>query len=319
MPDIKSASRILKPSALRKGDRVSLISPASRPYSPSLLRRSISVIESMELIPVVGAHALDIHGYMAGSDESRLEDLNHAIRDPDIRGIFVLEGGYGSLRLLPGVDYERLKSDPKVIVGSDEATCLLLAIHQLTGLIVFHGPNLSRIDRSEAQQELERAIKESKILPALDLSDAFAGGSFLTFFSGVKEGRTTGGNLTALSSLMGTPFAPDLTGRILLLCDVNERNDILDRWITNLYASATLGKVAAIVFGEFDGCGPRSSLSVLSFEDLLLQRMKQLSVCSCFGLPFGQSSLSRVVPLGVESRVDTEQGSLSFLELALVR
>lgn len=134
---------------------------------------------------------------------------------------------------------------------------------------------------------------------------------------GRVEGPLVGGNLTALTGLMGTPFQPLLEGAILYLEDVNEHNDMLDRWFTTLYVSGVLKKVVGVAFGDFDNCGARDSYNLLSLEDLFGDRLKELEKPSCFGFPFGQSARSKTIPMGVRARLDAEAGTIAFLESAL--
>lgn len=134
---------------------------------------------------------------------------------------------------------------------------------------------------------------------------------------GRVEGPLVGGNLTVLTGLMGTPFQPALEESILYLEDVNEHNDMLDRWFTTLYVSGELAKTAGVAFGDFDNCGAKDSYNLLSLEDLFGDRLKEMKKPSCFGFPFGQSARSRTIPLGVRARLNAEVGTIEFLEPAL--
>src|SRR5438067_2008858 len=135
------ATKLIKPPALRPGARVGLIAPASRPESPAVVQRCSRIVEEMGFRPVVGKNVLRTHGYMAGRDAERLDDLNSMIDDETISAIFCLTGGFGSIHLLPDVHYPALRQSPKIIVGADDNTHLLLAIHSKTGLVTFSGPN----------------------------------------------------------------------------------------------------------------------------------------------------------------------------------
>ena len=316
-PANKTASAT-KASALRPGDRVAIIAPASRPEGPHVVAAVEKLVHDMGFIPVVGKNVLSIHGYMAGTDEERLADLNGFIRDKNIRGIFCVSGGYGSLRILDGIDYEGLIRDPKVIVGSDENTCLLIAINGHTSLPVFHGFNLDFIKNERARDEFLFAITQNKVLPRVEALKTFPQEFVYTPVVGKASGKTLGGNLNAFFSLMGTRFQPDFENSLLLLEERNERNDIIERWMTSLFLSGELEKVNGIAFGDLSTCGPRASSNLLSLEDILHKTLLELKKPVCFGMAFGQSENCRVTPLGIKAEFDSETGTLTFSEPALV-
>src|SRR5207248_1858920 len=123
--------------------------------------------------------------------------------------------------------------------------------------------------------------------------------------------------LTALISLMGTPFQPRLRDAILFLEDLNERHDILDRWFTTLYVSGELAKVSGIAFGSFEGCSTKDSRNMLSLEDLFGDRLQSMNKPCCFGMPLGQSKLSATVPIGIRASLNSKDGILEFAETAV--
>lgn len=308
----------LKAAALRKGDKVGIVAPASRAGGPHVVASAERLVREMGFVPVIGHNVLSIRGYMAGSDEQRLSDLNGFIADESIRGIFCITGGYGSLRIIDGIDYERLKNDPKVITGSDENTCLLLAINKATSLVTFHGFNLDAIETKEDLDEFKRAVSSSEPLPPIETIKTFPEDFVFAPRPGSATGTTLGGNLTALFSLMGTPHQPDFANRILFFEDKNERSDVLERWLTALLLSGELANARAIMFGNFDGCGSRGAYSLLSIEDIFTERVSKLQLPTCFNMNVGQVGKCRVIPLGVTASFDSTSGKLELLESALV-
>ncbi len=311
-----SRPKVLKPAMLKKGDRVGLVCPASRPYERSVLTRAIDCVEEMGFLPEVGNNVLSINGYLAGTDQERLQDLHQFFADPKISGIFCVTGGYGSLRLLDGLDYDLIARNPKMFVGADEITSLMLGIFAKTNLVSCYGPNLDQISSAEALKSFQLAM----ISPCKDwqLSTSSVGWTthptWLTSGGGKVSGTIIGANLNALMSIMGTPYMPDLTDAILCLDDIEERNDGLDRCFTNLDISGVLEKVKGLAFGHFSGCGPRGSRSVLSWEDLFYERLTEAKKVACFGLPFGDSANVLPLPLGISGVLSVEQGTLSFTE-----
>lgn len=316
MSSVLGQRSVIKPPPLKARDRVALLSPASRPDSPAIVARAARIVVDMGLDPVIGKNALSIHGYLAGTDEQRLEDLQSAIDDPTIKAIFCLTGGYGCLRLIDKLDFKSLRENPKIILGSDENTTLLLAVHRWTGLVCLHSANLDRVDSQAGLDTLKKAVTDTQTWMSIK-NDGFPEGFFYSTTGGIVDGRLIGGNLSAISSMMGTRHEPDIANSILFLEDKNERNDILDRWFTTLYVSGQLRKVRGVVIGTFENCGPKGTLSQLSIEDTFGERLKEMNIPNCFGLPIGQSSASRVIPIGVNARLDADKGVIDFLEPSL--
>jgi len=312
--------KLLKPKALKRGDKVALISPASRPDGPGALARCVKVMEWMGFKPVVGQHALNTQGFLAGSDSDRLFDLMSFFKDQSIKGIFCLSGGYGSLRLLDRIDYKVIAENPKVLVGSDDNTALLLAINKRTNLVVFLGPNLDELNSPASFEDLQLVVGQKKPLKPLNvrIGKIAFGTVHYAPVNGVVTGRLLGGNLTAIGSLMGTPFQPDFQKSILLLEDRNERNDMLDRWFSTLYVSGCLSQVAGVGFGDFVNCGRKGSSNMLSLEDLFGDRLQEMKKPACFGFPFGQSEDTYTLPIGINASLDTNKGQIAFLDSALI-
>lgn len=317
----KRELKLIKPRALRTGDKVGLIAPGSRPASAAVVARGQRLVSEMGFEPVVGEHVLDAYGFMAGSDTQRLNDFRKFIDDDSIAAIFCITGGYGALHLAPYLDYAAVAAKPKLIVGCDDNTILLNAIHSLTGLVCLDGPNLDQINNKETLDRFRDAVRCDGIMPALGAADSDKSRLFSSDFyspvEGTVEGRLVGGNLTALCSLLGTTFEPQFQDSILFLDDIDEPTGILDRWFTSLYLAGHLHSVRGVAFGAFEGCGPKNSFNMLGVIDTFSDRLKYLSKPSCFGLPFGQRSSTNLMPIGIQVRLDCASGRLEFLENAL--
>ncbi|CAN5306608.1 LD-carboxypeptidase [soil metagenome] len=308
---------MIKPLALRSKDKVALLAPASRPAKPSALKRAERIVHDMGFTPVVGAHALDTHGAMAGDDSARLSDLVSALEDDSIAAIWCLNGGYGSIRLLKDLPYETFAKKPKIVLGCDDNSHLLFALNQKSKVVTFHGSNLDRIDNKESFDRFKKLLTSHDHFPAMQVKDRFLADFCYSPVHAVGKGRTVAGNLTALVSLFGTEFEPDLSGAVLLLEDRAERNDILDRWFTTLYISNKLSTVAALGLGQFEDCSTRGSFNMLSFEELVADRVSEMKLATSFNLPFGQACDNAIVPLGLQVSFDTAKGQLTYLESGL--
>jgi muramoyltetrapeptide carboxypeptidase len=317
-----AAIKVLKPRALKKGDRVALISPASRPDGPAAVKKCQQLVSELGFVPVLGKSILSTRGYMAGCDMERLDDFNNAIQDDSIAGIFCISGGFGSMHLLPHLDYDQILSHPKVLIGGDDNTSLLVAINAKTGLVTFHGPNLDQIASRFTFENFRAAITSKSSLAVLsanaDGADGFPKPVAYAPVEGSTKGRLLGGNLTALVSLMGTPYQPEFNNAILFLEDRDERFDTLDRWLTTLYISGYLKHVSGVALGQFANCGTKSSFNMLPLEDLFGDRLSELKIPSCFNFSFGQVDNTATIPIGVMAQLDSAKGTLEFTEGALV-
>ncbi len=306
----------VKAAPLESGSRVGLLAPSSRPESPLALRRCIQVIEEMGFVPVVGKNVMRNEGFSAGNDEQRLDDFHRFLRDPSIEAIFCVSGGYGSLRLLPLMDFGEIRQNPKIYLGSGDNDALLMAINELTGLVVFHGSNLEEVEDQHTFDSIKSALTGASLrgVNCRDEGDASFDAAAYSLSDKICQGIIRGGNLTALCSLFGTRYQPNLENKILILDDFSERNSSLDRWFTTLYLAGSLKEVTGIAFGGFPGCGPRGGDNMLSIEDTFGDRIKELGIAACFGFKFGSAGKDNVVPIGIQAKLDCASGSLTFLE-----
>jgi muramoyltetrapeptide carboxypeptidase len=306
----------IKPAILKKGDRVGLICPASRPYKRSTVANCVALVEDMGFVPVLGKSIFNVSGYLAGSDQERLSDLHTFFGDRSIAAIFSITGGYGALRLLELLDYDLILKNPKLLIGAEDASSLLLAIYHKTGLVSCYGPSLDAIDSLPCLQAFQSAVstfREDFVWRPLK-PGWLQNNALLRTGSGVHTGTVIGANLNVLISLLGTPYIPDLSDSLLCLDDLDERNDGLDRWFTGLYVSGILKSVAALAFGTFQGCDPRNDANVFSWEDLFYERLIELKKASCFGFGFGDSVNAEPLPIGIQGTLSVDEGTLILNE-----
>ncbi|MBK9203946.1 MAG: LD-carboxypeptidase [Candidatus Obscuribacter sp.] len=307
---------VIKPPHLKSKDKVALIAPGSRPAKPSDVKRAETIVAEMGFTPVVGKHVLNTHGFMAGTDSERLADLNHAIMDDSIRAIWCLTGGYGTLPLLPSLPYQEFEQSPKIVMGAEDNSHLTLALYTRTNVVTLYGPNADSVKSKQAFETVKRSLTHVDY-PELVTHDPVLEHYAFVGVEGSGKGQVLPVNLTALISLFGTEFEPTLVGRLLLIEDARERNDILDRWFTTLYISGKLSSVAALALGQLDNVDSRGASNMLSFEELVYDRVVEMGLPSCFDLPFNQTE--SVVPVGIWGQLEaTSRGAkLTYLESVL--
>jgi muramoyltetrapeptide carboxypeptidase len=275
--------------------------------------------------PSPGRHALDRCGYLAGPDEARLADLNAALRDPAIDAIWCLRGGYGITRILDGVDMEAFAARPRPVIGYSDITALLLALHQRTGVVTFHGP-MSRAPLSSFSRiHFERVVGEAGPPGRLARLPAPSGvlvpraSRIIMIREGVAEGPLVGGNLTMLLALAGTEHFPDLDGAILFMEDVGEDLYRVDRLFAQLRMLGALDRLAGVLVGQFTdmkrGSGDGGALA---FDEVLETYFGPPGVPVAAGFPIGHVDDQWTLPIGVRARMDAGAGEVEVVEGAVV-
>lgn len=288
---------------LKPGDLVALISPAGPLAADERLAEAIAHVEQLGLRARPGKHALARNGFLAGTDEQRAADFNDALRDPEIRGVVAVRGGYGTTRILDRIDYQALRRDPKVVLGYSDLTAPLNALYQRTGVVTYHGPvaALSSFSPNEVAW-LRRAIFDAPPLGALDAPNARA------LVAGTARGRLAGGNLSLLSAMVGTPYAVDFDGAIVFIEEVDEPPYRVDRMLTQLLASGALRSCAGIVVGECRNCDTEfaDGSKQTRLADVVVERLSGLGVPLLDGATFGHIDEQWTLPIGVTAVLDAD-------------
>lgn len=320
--DTKSdPEEVKRPPALRHGDRIAIVCPAGPADDQAHLDRAAERVRSLGFEPVLGKRALSRWGFLAGTDEDRAHDLNEALTNPDIHGIFCLRGGYGAMRILPQLDYEAMRQTPKVIMGYSDITALHLAYMAKSGVVSFHGPCAESSWTEYARGTLPVCM-EAK--PGGEVKNAESTEPRRTLVPGVAEGPLVGGNLTLVASMCGTPYLPSLEGAIVFLEDIGEEPYRVDRMLTQLILHGGLAKAAGLVFGNFrkrprpgEEPPPEDPALTFSMEQVHQERATSLGIPTLAGLPFGHVADNHIMPVGVRARLDARAQTLTLLEPAV--
>jgi muramoyltetrapeptide carboxypeptidase len=293
-----------RPPLLAPGARVALVAPAGPLAGEEDLARAVANATALGWEPVVGAHVLARDGYLAGDDADRARDLNRAIADAAVDGIWCLRGGYGAMRILEAVDYDALARRPKALIGYSDITALHAAVRVRCGLVTFHGPTARGALTPFARESLERAVARAQdpcgVAPAARV-----------LRDGQARGRLAGGNLALVAALVGTPFAALPERCILVLEDVKEAVYRIDRMLTQLRLAGLLARCTGIAFGQFteipaaDGDGTRPI-------ETLLREVADLAGVPCVaGVPVGHVGDQWTLPLGAMAELDADAATLT--------
>lgn len=316
---------IVKPERLRNGDLVGLAAPASPLLNLRDLEFARRAIEEMGLRVRAGRSVRRRHGFLAGNDRERADDLMGLFADPEVRAVFALRGGYGSARILPLLDWELIRSNPKVLVGHSDLTALLTAVHQKTGLVTFWGPlagydlgrNPSPFKLRWLRRVLCEASSELRLPRGID-----KGGSrrWRVISGGVPvSAPLTGGNLSLLSGLMGTPYEIETRGRLLFIEDVDEEPYKMDRMLGQLALGGKLDKAAGIVVGKCVNCeGTGRMKRTFRLREVLDDRLAGLGLPVIYGAPIGHETDKITLPLGIKAVLDPKRTSLILTEPAVL-
>jgi muramoyltetrapeptide carboxypeptidase len=313
---------LTKPKALQPGDTIGVIAPSSYASDPVKLALGPKTIEHFGLKIKWGQHAKKRYGYLSGTIEERLADLHEMFADPEVKGVFCLRGGYGSPQLLDRIDYSLIRRNPKVFAGYSDITALHLAIHRHAGLVTFHSPvvlskftewSQDHFRRSVFTMESPRTIQnppeKNPLRPAHPVR---------AIRPGKAKGALIGGNLTLISSLMGTPHEIDTRGKIFFFEDVGEEPYRIDRMLTQLRLAGKLDHAAGIIAGECVDCNPKEFRpgfeSTFSLNEVFDQILGSLRIPVLSGLLIGHTDDQATLPLGIEAEFDTNDGSLSLLD-----
>jgi muramoyltetrapeptide carboxypeptidase len=317
---------IIKPPALKMGDTVGLITPASSLFEPH--QTIIEATEKMNNLGFkvkLGAHVYKKWGYLAGTDQERADDIHQMFEDNEVRAIIAIRGGYGSGRILKYLDFDLIKRKPRILLGYSDVTSLLLAIHKMTGLVTFHGPVAVSTFTDFTKKYFYKVLTETETIGEIDdapfSENLQTSNRVWTVVPGSSTGRITGGNLTLIMATLGTPYEIDTDDRIIFIEEVGEEPYDLDRYLTQLAYAGKFDKCRGVVFDRMAKVKPASNgasfNSSLSKEEVIQDCFKNYSFPVCLGLSLGHVADKPTLPIGVKVKLDADNGRLSILENAV--
>ncbi|MDX2447983.1 MAG: LD-carboxypeptidase [Desulfobacterales bacterium] len=300
-------AKIIKPARLSPGDVIGIVAPAG-PFEIELFERGVAAIKKMGFEVLIPENLQNPVRYLAGTDAHRASLLSDLFNSPDINGIICARGGYGSIRILDRIDYDQLRQHPKIFLGFSDISALLSAIAARGDLVVFHGPNITTLGMATPQTKASfyRAVTSDQPLDIKSEKPRVVS-------PGKCTGIVSGGNLTTLCHLLGTPYSPTYRGRILVLEDTGEASYRIDRMLFQMRMAGCFQGVSGVVLGSFQDCGNYEGICEITsdfFEDI------QIPILGGFEIGHGKDNLT--LPMGIRATLDTDQGALVYHEAALV-
>lgn len=296
---------VSRPRPLSPGDTIAVAAPAS-PFDRQKFDRGIAVLKSCGFQLRIPDEIYSADRYLAGTDIQRAGLINTMVADPDVKAVICARGGFGSMKLLPLIDWDQCRANPKIIVGFSDATALICALYERCALVTFHGPMVTSLADATDQsvEALVMAISSGRRIEIVAKRPAV-----------VKSGRgcgpVIGGNLATLCHLVGTGFSPCFKSHILLLEERGEAAYRIDRMLTQMKMARCFDGVAGVVLGSFEGCG--SMKQILDVVDRVFQH-EDIPIVSGFDIGHGRDNLT--VPIGLEAVLDADRHSLVFAEPA---
>lgn len=296
---------------LKIGNTIGLISPAS-PETPDKIKKSIEFLKSQGFNVKEGNHLYHKWGYMAGQDKDRAKDFMDMFEDTEIDMILCIRGGYGSMRILPFIDYKTIRKNPKIFVGFSDITSFLNTIASRCGLITFHGPmGSSNFEDTETLKSFLSTLMNgyrpySLVNPS--------GIKLNRNISGKAIGRIVGGNLSLIASTLGTPYEVNTKNNILFIEDVNEEPYVIDRLLTQLHLAGKLQECSGFIIGQFTGCSLPNYEKSLTLNEVLVDRVLKLNKPTLSNFMSGHDYPKLTLPIGAKAMIDCDKGEISILE-----
>jgi muramoyltetrapeptide carboxypeptidase len=315
---------LLKPKRLQPGSVVGIVSPAGATFVRDELNIVVDAVKGLGLVPRLAPHLLERYGYLAGKDKDRAADINQFFRDSSIAALLPIRGGWGCSRMLPYLDYQRIRQNPKILVGFSDITSLILGLNAQTNLVTFHGPNGLSSWRTTQTDFFRRVLFNGETVTFQNQKDGDDSNRLMqvkyrqqTITSGKAKGRLIGGNLSVLSAIVGSPYLPDLNGAILFLEDIRENIYRIDRMMTHLKIAGLFDKLAGFVFGQCSDCSPDADYGSLTLEEVVWDHIQPLGIPAWYGAMIGHIENVVTLPIGLEVEIDADAGTIRMLEAAV--
>jgi muramoyltetrapeptide carboxypeptidase len=310
--DFKERREVVKPKKLHFGDEIRIISPSSHPEI-IVMGQSVEEIKKLGFRVSYGLNVkkLNQDNYHAAKSEERAKELMDAFTNDKVDAIFCAQGGYGARQILPFLDYDAIRNNPKIFMGYSDITVLHMAMNKLSGLVTFHGPMPDTDGEEFRGEKLEMMFKIfrgeiSDLTPYIKRTIKFV-------VAGSAEGRSMGTNMSVFSSLTGTPYMPEFNGKILFCEDTGEGSVDVERFLDIMTLNETISQLAGFVFGEFKN-RPATGEGIPSIEDVIREYMIKNAKPSLAMAPFGHGKEQMLIPLNLNIRISNSEPYIEPLE-----
>ncbi|MEO5770686.1 MAG: LD-carboxypeptidase [Burkholderiaceae bacterium] len=319
---VDAALPLLRAPRLKPGDTIALINPSGALYEREPYAIATETLQALGFKVREAPNLRARYGHLAGTDRQRADDVNAMFADRNVHGILAMTGGSGGNRMLPLVDYELIRRNPKVLGGFSDLTALINAVHAKTGLVTFHSPvgasewNAFSVDHFK---RMLMAAEAPTLSNAKVEEDALVvkAGRIATIRPGTARGPLLGGNLAVLTAMAGSPYWPSFKGAILVLEDTNEYIYRVDRMLSTLKIAGVLDALAGVVLGAFTNCEPGNGFGTLTLDEVFDDTFKPLGIPAWRGAQFGHIKKKWTLPIGLPVEIDAAAGTLRLSSAAV--
>ena len=300
------------PIALRKGDTIALTAPAGAVFNEEHIEKIENKLTKLGFKTIKGETLYQKEGYLAGTDEFRTNELHQFFKDKNIKAIIAMRGGWGCGRILDKLDYKLIKRNPKILMGYSDITSLLIAITNKTGLVTFHGPvGYSTWEEFSTGQVIKTLVNGEKFKltnPPDNLED------LETLTGGKARGKLIGGNLTVVTSMIGTKHEPNWKNKILFLEEIGEEPYRIDRMLWQLKQAGVFNRINGLILGAFTKCEAEHLDESFSLTDILDQYFNDTTFPVYKGAAIGHITQKFTLPIGLKAEIDADDFSIDLLE-----
>ncbi len=319
----KDEPPIIKPPRLKAGDKLAIVAPGSY-ISQEELQDSIKNLNQLGFETTYSEKVLLQSGYFAGTDKDRAQDLMEKFSDKNVKGIVCARGGYGCSRILPMLDYDIIRANPKVLIGYSDITALLYGTYKKSGLITFHGPVGTSTFNDYSVNNFNKVLinpERTSLFPNSISGDDENIYGVTSIVKGKGKGRLVGGNLSIMVSLIGTEFDVDYSKKIIFIEEIGEEPYRIDRMLTQMIQAGKFANAAGVMMGIFRKCEVKkeSDLTAKSFTlmEVLQDRLGSLKVPVIYGMSFGHVKDKFTIPFGALAELDAGKQTFTLLEKAV--
>ena len=300
----------IRPPILRAGDTVGIVTLGSPPDAETI-DIGIQTLKSMGFNVVVGEHAYSNAGIVAASPMERAADLMNMFEAPDVRAIIPTRGGTGVSDIIPYLDYDVIRSNPKIITGYSDITILLNVLYQLAGLITFHSLLLLNFRPTTPAYNFNQFFTATSTITAPRPLENPPGIPLISRVQGNVTGTIVGGNLASFVDNLGTPFEVDTTGRILFIEETHEAISRVYRMIAHLIHAGKFRDCVGVIMGECAGCYANYDKT---YEDIINEIIVPLGKPLMTNLASGHGVYKMAIPIGAVTNLNTYNNTLTVLE-----
>jgi len=319
---VGAALPLMRAPRLKPGDTIALINPSGALYEREPYAIATETLQALGFKVREAPNLRARYGHLAGTDRQRADDVNAMFADRNVHGILAMTGGSGGNRMLPLVDYEAIRRNPKVLGGFSDLTALINAVHAKTGLVTFHSPVGASEWNAFSVDHFKRMLMAAE---APTLSNAKAdedvlvpkAGRIATIRPGTARGPLLGGNLAVLTAMAGSSYWPSFKGAILVLEDTNEYIYRVDRMLSTLKIAGVFDALAGVVLGAFTNCEPGNGFGTLTLDEVFDDYFKPLGIPAWRGAQFGHIKKKWTLPIGLPVEIDAAAGTLRLSSAAV--